>query len=173
MKKILAFIGSALVAAGCFLPVIKAPDRTFNFFHPLPVPVPGVPENAMMYAGILLMLIAALSLVLALLNKTKFIWLSGIIVGAVLTGVYFGFHAKLDEMKAQADKQVGDLFGGMFKGITDSLFQAVELGGAGWYVIGSGAALLIVSSFINSPKEEIPSPKFQAPNSKEYKQPGP
>lgn len=147
MKKILILIGSALLIGGCFSPIIKAPDNTFNFFDPLPVAVPGVPENAMMYAGILLIVIAVISIVLALVNKTKFLWASGLIAGAVLAGVYFGFHAKLNEMKAQADKQVGDLFGGMFKGLTDSLFQAVELGGAGWYVIGAGALLLIVSSF--------------------------
>jgi hypothetical protein len=86
-------------------------------------------------------------MILVFTRKAKFVWLGGIFTGAILASVYFGFHAKLDGMKEQADKQVGDLFGGMFKGVTELLFQSVHLGGAGWYVVSAGALLLIIASF--------------------------
>jgi hypothetical protein len=152
LNKIIAIIGAALISAGCFLPIISVPDRTFNFFDPLPVPIPDVPENAMQHAGILILLIASVSITLALLNKTKFLWVTGIITGGILGAVYFGFHTKLDEMKAKADQQMDGLLGGMFKGITDSLFQAVELGGLGWYIIGAGIVLLFTAAVLKSNK---------------------
>ncbi|TAL61472.1 MAG: hypothetical protein EPN85_04830 [Bacteroidetes bacterium] len=161
MNKIIAILGAVLVSAGCFLPVLLVPDRTFNFFDALPVPIPDVPENAMQYAGILIIIIATISITLAFLNKTKSLWISGLITGGILTALYFGFHFKLDEMKTRADEQMNGLFGGMFKGFTDSLFEAVELGGTGWYVIIAGALLLMAASFtpaLKGDKEKIQEP---------------
>ena len=150
MKKILALTGSVLLIVGCFLPVVfSAQNKTMNFFDKdINIPMQNIPDHAMLYAGILLIGAASIAAILAMMNKTKFIWLLGIISTGVLAGVYFGFHATLNEMKEQTNKQFDSLLGGMFKDVTDSLFQSVQLGGAGWYVIGSGALLLIISSFV-------------------------
>lgn len=150
IKKIWIILGAGLLAAGCFTPIITSPAESFTFFDPLPVTIPDVPPDALKYTGISVLALAALCLVLALTNRTKFTWAAGIASTAILTGVYFGFHSKMEEMKTQADEQVGNLFGGMFKGITDSLFEAVELGGTGWYLLGAGCLALILSVFIKN-----------------------
>jgi len=123
-------------------------DTTFNFFDTIPVTISGIPQDAMKYAGIVIITIAIISSVLALIGRTKFIWLAGIITSGILVCVYFGFHSKMNEMKDDANKQMQDMMGGMFKDLTDSLFQSVQLGGAGWYIMGSGALLLIISSLL-------------------------
>ena len=143
-------VGAALLTGGCFLPVISAGDKTLNFFDPIPVQVSDLPENAMLYAGVAIIAIAIVSAILALTNRSKFLWLSGVLTGTILLAVYYGFYAKLDEMKGKADEQVGNLFGGMFKGITDNLFASVELGGIGWYLMPAGAFLLMATAFIKS-----------------------
>jgi len=154
LKKIFAASGFILLVTGCFLPVISAPDRTFNLFDPIPVNIPDIPANAMQYAAISIIALAVLSIMFAFLNRTKFIWLFGVIIAAILTTLYFSFHAKIDEMKAQADKQVSDLFGGLFKGVTDSLFESIQVEGTGWYVLATGSLLLILCSFIPIQKKQ-------------------
>ena len=125
-------------------------NASLNFFDPPPVTIPGIPQDALMYAAIIIIAIALSSFILALVNKTKWLWLSGILTGVLLTCVYFGMHSKVNEMKADADKQVKDMFGGMFKGITDSMFKLITIGGYGWYVISAGALMFIIASFTSN-----------------------
>lgn len=148
MKKILALSGALSSITGCFLPIMHIGQDSLNFFDPPPVTIPDVPQNALMYVAIVIIAIALSCSILALFNKTKWLWLSGILTGAILTAVYFGMHAKVNEMKEQADKQVNDLFGGLFKGMTDSVFKTIDIGGLAWYVISAGALLFIIASFI-------------------------
>jgi hypothetical protein len=61
-------------------------------------------------------------------------------------------NSKMKEMHSETNKQLDDLFGGMFKGVADTIFQAVELSGLGWYLIGFGSLLLITTALIPNPK---------------------
>lgn len=146
MRKILAYFGSTLLLIGCFLPMLSTPDKTYNFFDTIPIAIPGIPPNAMQFAGILIMLTALTAAILTFTSKLKLTWIAGVITIVTMTCVYYGFHTKLNEMKEQANTQLGNLLGGMFKDVTETLFQSVQLGGAGWYAVGSGALLLVVSS---------------------------
>ncbi len=148
MKKILVVISAALLIGGCFLPIMSIGTSTRNFFDEVPAGIPDVPPNALKYAAIAIIGIALASALIAFINRAKFLWLSGILTGIILTGVYFGFHAKLDQIKEQTDTQLKGFMGGLFRGVAESMFQTVQLGGIGWYVISTGALLLIVSSFI-------------------------
>ena len=155
MKKIIALFGAALLISGCFLPIMNVADTTFNFLDSVPPGIPNVPQNAMIYVAVVIIAIAILSAILALMNHTKLLWLAGIVTSVILVCVYFGFHSKMDEMKEDAGKQMDVFLGGMFKEMTDTLFQSVQLGGAGWYVIGTGALMLIISSIIKGKRDEV------------------
>lgn len=146
MKKILACFGATLLITGCFLPLLSTPDRSFNFFDTIPLNIQEIPPNTLQFAGIFITAIAILSIILAFTNKSKFLWIGGAATCTIIACMYFDIYSKLNEMKNQTNKQLDTLFGGMFKGLTDTLFQSVQLGGYGWYVIATGGAILIISS---------------------------
>ncbi len=150
LKKIILFIGAGLISVGCFLPVLSTPGGKLILFDKIPVQVPDVPENAMIFTGVFILILAISTFAFTLLNKTKFIWINGILTGVALCAFYIGFHIKLKEMKEKADEQIGNLFGNMFKGVADSLFATIELTGLGWYFISAGAFFIIIAAFVKT-----------------------
>src|ERR1051326_4082007 len=125
MKKVLAFIASFLLIFGTFLPMIDVSDRSYSFFEDMPPP-PNVDisPDAMHYAGAALILVALISGVLAFLNRTKFLWLSGLFTFMVLAGVYFGFNATLAQVEHQAINFLKDLI--------HQFIESVKLNFTGW-----------------------------------------
>ena len=157
MKRPIAISGAVLITSGCFFPILHVMDNSLTFFDKVPASVPDVPPNTMLYAALFLCAMAALVVVLSLMGKTKFIWLAGVFSGLCLAAVYAGMHRKIEEMKEQADEQMSNLLGGMFKGLTNSLFESIEIRGSGWYIIAAGSILIIISSFFKTPIKTTPS----------------
>ena len=157
MKNPIAIAGSVLITAGCFFPVMQVMDKTLTFFDKVPANVPDVPQNAMIYAAIAFITIAVTVTALSLMGRSRFIWLAGILSGLCLGAVYKGMQMKIAEMKTQADEQVSNLFGGLFKGLTNKIFDAVEIGGSGWYIIAAGSLLILISSFVKTPIKTTPT----------------
>jgi hypothetical protein len=155
LKKILVLLASSLIIAGCFLPTMHIGDSTLNFFDPIPVDVPGIPPNALKYTAIVIIAIALVSSILGLMNKTKWLWLSGLLTGTILVCIYLGMYIKVKEMKEEADKQISGLFGGMLRGFANSVLELITIRGYGWYVIGSGAFLLVIASIFFNKKTQL------------------
>ena len=148
MKKIIALLGSTLLITGCFLPIMNIGIETFNLFDWVPMNATDVPKYALIVPGCVIIAIAIATAIFALINKTKLLWIAGIIESAIAGAVFAGIHFKIAQMKDEMD----NLMGGIFRQITETLFQPVQLGGSGWYLLGSGALLIILSSLLKIKK---------------------
>ncbi len=151
MKKILALVGSVLIISGCFFPILRVGENDKGFFSDMSdfPKMPDMMDPAMiLYAGVSLIGIAALCILLTLIGKTKWVWAGGLFGALTLAGVYFGFQMEMEKAKEQTAK-MGDMMGAMAQaiGISD-LFSLITIGGSGWYVIGTGILLLILTPFI-------------------------
>ena len=150
IKKIIAILGAGLLVYGCFLPIITTPGNTSVFLDTLPSRLPDIPQNALKYCAAIFIGIAVIAAGLALMRSTKFLWTGGLVSGSFLVCVYWGMKIKIDQMKEESDRDLDKLFGGMFKSVAQSLFDKVQIAGAGWYVIGAGSLLLILSTMLQT-----------------------
>ena len=150
IKRATTIAGALLLVLGCFLPVLNTMGNRSGLLDPIPAKIPDIPENALQYCAAIIMGIAVISVVLALMRRTKFLWISGLVAGSFLVCVHGAMQMQIDQMKEDTNQQLESLFGGMFKSVAQSLFDKVEIAGIGWYVIGAGSLLLIFSSLLKT-----------------------
>ena len=153
MKKTLAIAGALLLIGGCFFPIMNIGIEPFNFFSTAPTNVADVPKYALIIPGCVLAAIAIASAILGLMNKTKFLWVTGTLALVITSVVFAGIHFKIESMKEDINSELEKVLGPLLnKSVLESLFQPVHQGGAGWYLIGAGITLLILSSLLKIKK---------------------
>jgi len=134
-RQIIALTAAALLFFGVFTPVVSIPVMgTMNYFQN------GKGD------GVIILVVAAASAVLALMNRFGGLWVTGLVSAGVLGFTFYNFHARLDELKSQMDSQ---LAGNPFRGIADAAVQAVQLQW-GWSVLALGTLLLFVAAAMRS-----------------------
>lgn len=139
MPKILGLAGSATLFLGVFMPVVSMPIvGSMNYFKN------GEGD------GVIILVLAAISLVLALLGHYRRLWLTGLGSLGVLAFSFIHFQMKLGEIKEKMDV---DLAGNPFRGLADAAMAAIQLQW-GWAVLALGAALVIAAAITGGKAEE-------------------
>lgn len=136
-KEIIGFIGIGLITIGAFLPFIKLPIiGSLNYFRN------GEGD------GTILLILAFGSLLFILIDKMKWLWITGGCSALTLLYTLYNFKVRMNEVKGEIDTS---LEGNPFKGITDVMIQSVQLE-VGVPVLIIGILLIFVSAYLNSKK---------------------
>jgi len=139
-KELIGFIGVGFILIGIFLPFIKIPIiGNMNYFRN------GEGD------GVILLILAMGSLVFILLNKMKWLWLTGI--GSTLTLLFtcYNLQTKMHEIKEGMDKS---LAGNPFRGIADTMVESIQME-VGIPVLIIGILLIIMSAYLNSKQVKL------------------
>jgi lysylphosphatidylglycerol synthetase-like protein (DUF2156 family) len=136
-RHLLGVGGSIALFFGVFAPIISAPVvENLNFFRN------GQGD------GVLVVILAALSLVFTLLRRFRALWATGLGALAVMLLTFANFQVKLSEMRAKVNSDLGE---NQFKGLADAAVQSVQLQW-GWAVLVTGAGLLIGAAALSPTK---------------------
>lgn len=130
-KKLLGVAGSVALFIGVFLPVISVPIiGDINMF------LNGEGD------GVYLLIMAGVSLIMALLGKFKWLWFTGLgSLSLILYGLY-SCRLMISEMKDKLNLELAD---NPFRGLADMAMQSIQLQW-GWAVLISGTLMLIIAA---------------------------
>jgi hypothetical protein len=132
-KQILGLIGSIVLFAGVFTPILSFPIMgNITYFQN------GNGE------GTVVLVLAAMSFILVLAKKYKVLWFTGLGSIAVIALTFARFQMKMSDAKAQMGV---NLAGNPFKGLAEIAMKSVQLQW-GWALLTVGAALVIASAAI-------------------------
>jgi hypothetical protein len=133
IKQFLGIVGSIVLFIGVFTPIVSFPVMgNLNYF-----------QNGQGDGAIVLVL-AVISLTLALMNKYKGLWFTGIGSLGVLLFTFINFQSKMSQARADMGLK---LAGNPFRGLADFAIQSVQLQW-GWALLIVGAALIVASAAI-------------------------
>ena len=132
-KQLLGLIGSSVLFVGVFAPIVSIPIMgNMNYFQN------GKGD------GVIILVLAVISLILVLLKKFKGLWFTGLGSMAVMTFTFINFQIALANAKTQMETE---LLGNPFRGIADIAMQSVQIQW-GWALLIVGAVLVIASAAI-------------------------
>jgi len=122
-KQLLGLIGSAVLFVGVFAPIVSIPIMgNMNYFQN------GKGD------GVIVLVLAVISLILVLLKKFKGLWFTGLGSMAIMTFTFINFQMAIANTRTQM-------------GIADMAMQSVQIQW-GWALLIIGAAFLIASAAI-------------------------
>jgi hypothetical protein len=137
-KQVLGLIGSVVLFLGVFMPIVSVPFMgNMNYFQN------GKGD------GILIIILAAISLILTLSKKYKGLWFTGFGSLGIMAFTFINFQMKMSSARADLQEK---LAGNPFAGLGDLALQSVQLQW-GWAVLIVGVALIIATAAI---KERMP-----------------
>jgi hypothetical protein len=138
-KQLLGLIGSIVLFIGVFTPIVSVPIMgNMNYFQN------GKGD------GTLVLILAVISLGLALANKYKGLWFTGIGSLVVMLFTFINFQSTMSQAKADMESE---LAGNPFRGLADMAMQSVQLQW-GWALLIVGAALVIASAAMKEETSE-------------------
>lgn len=139
-KQLLGLIGSLILFVGVFTPIVSIPIMgNMNYF-----------QNGR-GDGVIVLILAVVSLVLVLAKKYKGLWFTGLASIAALAFTFINFQMKFLDIKSHMD---GELAGNPFRGLADMAMQSVQLQW-GWALLIVGAALVIAAAAIKEDSQEV------------------
>lgn len=139
-KQTFALLGSLILFVGVFMPIISMPMiGNMNYFQN------GKGD------GVIIILLAFLSIIFSFSNKNKGLWFTGIGSLIVLLFTFINFQMKLSELKSQ---MAIELEGNPFGGLADLAMQSVQLQW-GWAVLIVGTVMIIVSAVMKEEKNSV------------------
>lgn len=126
LQQPLAFIGSALLFIGVFCPIVSVPIiGQVNYFHN------GKGDGA------IIIVLAVASAVIAIMNRFRFLWITGATSFGVLLFTFIRFQFEMAEMKKQVQSGLHD---NPFKGLADLAINSIQIQ---W-----GVAILILGGVV-------------------------
>jgi len=132
-KQLLGLIGSAVLFVGVFAPIVSIPIiGNINYFQN------GKGD------GVIVLVLAVISLILILLKKFKGLWFTGLGSMGVVVFTFINFQINLANARTQMETE---LVGNPFRGIADMAMQSVQIQW-GWALLIVGAVLVIASAAI-------------------------
>lgn len=136
-KKTIGLAGCGLLVIGVFLPIVKLPfGGSINYFYN------GHGD------GVLVLVLAAISLIAILVNKYKMLFLTSIASLALMIFTLVNFTSNLELSREEIKNS---LDGNPFAGIADSMMQSAQIEW-GWIVLIIGSLLLLFSAILNNKK---------------------
>jgi len=132
-KQLLGIIGSAVLFVGVFTPIVSMPIMgNINYFQN------GKGD------GVIVLVLAVISLILILLKKFKGLWFTGLGSMGVMIFTFINFQINLANARTQMETELVD---NPFRGIADMAMQSVQIQW-GWALLIVGAVLVIASAAI-------------------------
>jgi hypothetical protein len=130
----LGILGSIILLTGVFAPIISAPViGTLNYF------------NNGKGDGVILLVLAVISLVLTFKENYKFLWWTGTAsFGVIIIGL-INFLTQIYQLQSNIEER---LAGNPFKGLADAAVQSVQLQW-GWIPLIMGASMIIAAAAIS------------------------
>ena len=142
-RQTLGVIGSLALFVGVFTPIISLPMvGAQNLF-----------QNGR-GDGMILLPIAALSLLVTVTKRFRWLILFGLASLGLLAVEYLFIQSRISEMRVSMERELAD---NPFRGFGDAMLQAVQLQW-GWAVLVAGAAALTVAGFLPGPRP-VPVPQ--------------
>jgi hypothetical protein len=127
-RQLLGIVGSVLLFGGGFCPIVKLPVLgDLNYF------ANGRGD------GVIVLVLAIMSLGLVLLKWYRELWITSLGAAAVLAFTFFTLQSKLNQMATQLETDLKD---NPFRGLAGLAMQSVQLQW-GWAVLVIGVGLLI------------------------------
>ena len=133
IKQTLGLVGSIALLAGVFTPIVSIPvmgEMTYL-------------QNGRT-EGIIVLVLAFISLLLALTRQYRGLWITGIGSLAVLLYTFVRFQSKMSDMKSDMESP---LSGTPFHGLVDIAMQSVQFQW-GWAVLLVGAGLVLAAAVL-------------------------
>ena len=132
-KQLLGLIGSAVLFVGVFAPIVSVPIMgNINYF------------NNGKGDGVIVLVLAVISLIFVLLKKFKGLWFTGLGSIGIMVFTFVNFQISLANTRTQMETE---LVGNPFRGIADIAMQSVQIQW-GWALLIIGAVLVIASAAI-------------------------
>ncbi|MBW4603045.1 MAG: type IV pilin-like G/H family protein [Calothrix sp. FI2-JRJ7] len=139
ITKLSVIVGSVILAIGVFCPIISAPViGTLNYFHN------GNGD------GLILLILAVISIFLAMKDEFKYLWWTGLASLIVTIIGFLSFQLKLSNIKSSMESE---LRGNPFRGLADAAVNSIQLQW-GWIIILLGLSLIIAGTYLQE-KENI------------------
>ena len=143
-KQLLGIAGSAVLFLGTFMPIISVPIMgNVNYFQN------GKGD------GVIIVVLAIISLLLSLKKEYKVLWGTGIASLALLGYTFFNLQSHLTQARSEMNSQLAD---NPFRGLGEVMMQSVQLQW-GWAVLVIGAILVIGAAAY---KEETNQPSMNS-----------
>ncbi len=138
IKQLAGLLGSLILIVAVFAPIVSIPIMgSINYFQN------GKGD------GVIILVLAIVSLILIFLEKYKGLWVTGGISFAVMMFTFVNFHYEISGAKNDIRREFGD---NPFTDLADMAIQSVQLEW-GWALLIVGAALLIFSAASSSTKK--------------------
>lgn len=138
-KQLVGLIGSLVLFLGVFMPIVSVPMvGNMNYFQN------GEGD------GIVILVLAIISVVFIFLKKYKVLWGTSLISLGLLLFTLINIHVNISNAKA---KMESELAGNPFRGLADMAMQSFQIQW-GWAVLIIGCALLIACIFIKEQQNE-------------------
>jgi hypothetical protein len=132
-QQVMGLVGSIVLFLGVFAPVISVPIMgSMNYFQN------GKGD------GVIIIILAVISLILTLSGKYKGLWFTGLCSLGVLAFTFVSFQVRMSEARSQMELE---LEGNPFRGLADMAMESIQLQW-GWALLIVGAALVISAAAI-------------------------
>lgn len=132
-RLLLGVVGSIVLFIGVFMPLFSVPIiGNMNYFQN------GKGD------GVVIIILAGVSLFLALTERFKGLLITGILSLAMMAFTFFGFQWKMSQARAAMSKSDN-----LFKGLGEKMLETVQLQW-GWAILIVGAGMLIAAALIKS-----------------------
>lgn len=133
IKQIIALIGSILLIAGAFCPIITIPTvgpiTYFNHGHG---------------DGVIILTLGIISLILALFRRYQALILNRILSLGMVVFTFYNIHHKLQEIAAQLSREFAN---NPIKDMAETMMNSIRIDW-GVAVIGIGILLVIIAPFV-------------------------
>lgn len=135
-KNLLGLCGSLVLFVGVFTPIVSVPVvGNVNYFQN------GHGD------GVIILVLAIISLLLTLSKKFGALWFTGLASLGLLLFTFLNLQTRISEMKTQMES---GLAGNPFRGIADIAVQSIQIQW-GWAVMLVGAGLVISAAALRKP----------------------
>lgn len=135
VRQMVGLMGCVLLFIGVFMPLIKIP-----FIGDVNYLANGKGD------GIIILVLAVVSLFLVLSKNYKGLYFTGLASGGLMLFTFINIQSRISDMKTSLNKS---LAGNPFRGIADAAAQAVQIQW-GWAFLILGVILLLVAAAANS-----------------------
>lgn len=136
-KMLFGTLGSVLLFIGVFAPIVKAPFvGDINYFSN------GKGD------GVIILILAVISIFLVLAKKFKFLWLTGLLSLGLLLFTFINFQIKMSGIVKEFNTSMAD---NPFAGLGSSMIQSIQIQ-YGWALLVLGSILLLVSAYLKEEK---------------------
>jgi hypothetical protein len=139
-RQLFGILGSLALVIGVFSPFISVPIMgALNYFQN------GKGD------GVIVLVLAVISLVTALSKRYRWLWLGGIGTLAMLAFSFVNFRLRMSQARSE---MVQDLEGNPFAGLAELAMESIQMQW-GWAILLAGAILLLIGAGLKEARPAI------------------